>query len=77
MDFIKKALPYFQLVVSILLITSVLLQSRGAGVGGLFGGSDDVFRAKRGVEKFLFGFTIFLAVLFIGGAILNLVLATR
>ncbi|MFW5719463.1 MAG: preprotein translocase subunit SecG [Candidatus Dojkabacteria bacterium] len=55
-----------QLVISILLILAVLMQQRGTGVGSLFGGPSSIgggeyFRARRGIEKFLFYSTIILA----------------
>ena len=53
------------IITSIALITSVILQSKGAGLGGLTGGdSGSVFSARRGIEKTLFKATIFLSVLF-------------
>ncbi len=54
-----------QLIVSIVLVLSILLQVRGGGLGGIFGSQETVFRTKRGVEKTLFQFTIALSVLFI------------
>ncbi len=54
-----------QLVISIVLIIAIVLQVRGGGLGGVFGGQEAVFRTKRGVEKTLFQFTVVLAVLFI------------
>lgn len=54
-----------QLIVSVVLVLSILLQVRGGGLGGIFGSQETVFRTKRGVEKTLFQFTIALAVLFI------------
>ncbi|MBU1039007.1 preprotein translocase subunit SecG [Patescibacteria group bacterium] len=53
-----------QLVISLLLIVAVLLQNRGAGLGGVFGGEGNVYRTKRGVEKGLFYATIVLATIF-------------
>ncbi len=55
-----------QLIVSVLLIVSILLQSRGASLSGVFGGSNAVFRTKRGIEKSLFAATIVLAAIFFG-----------
>jgi len=54
-----------QVVVAILLMLSILLQNRGAGLGGVFGGSGGVYLTKRGLEKKLFIATIILAVIFI------------
>jgi len=53
-----------QIVISVLLIISILLQSRGTGLGSAFGGSGGVYLTKRGLEKKLFIATIVLAVLF-------------
>ena len=54
-----------QIIVSIALMASVLLQSRGAGLGATFGGDSSVYRSRRGIEKRLFQFTVVLAVLFV------------
>ncbi len=58
------------IITSITLILSVILQSKGAGLGGLAGGdTGGVFTARRGVEKTLFRATIVLSVLFFALAI--------
>jgi preprotein translocase subunit SecG len=65
-------------IVSIALIAIIILQSRGAGLGGLggggdFGGSSD-FHVRRGLEKLLFNITIGISVVFFVLAILTVVL---
>lgn len=67
-------LPILQIIVSILLVTAILLQQRGTGLGAAFGGASDVFRTKRGIEKSLFYATIGLSVLFFATAIMNVML---
>ena len=64
-------LPYAEIVLSLLLIVGVVLQQRGAGLGGAFGGDNfaSTFYKRRGAEKFLFNFTIVIAVLFVATAI--------
>lgn len=53
------------IITAIALIGSVILQSKGAGLGGLTGGdTGGVFTARRGVEKVLFWVTIVLSVIF-------------
>ena len=53
------------IITSIALIASVILQSKGAGLGGLTGGdAGGIFTARRGIEKVLFRITIGLSVLF-------------
>jgi len=54
-----------QIVIAVLLMVAILLQNRGAGLGGVFGGSGGVYLTKRGIEKKLFIATIVLATLFI------------
>ena len=70
-----RIIQIVQIVVAVLLIASILMQNRGTGVGGIFGGSSGVYRTKRGVEKVLFRATIVLAVLFFGLAIARLLMA--
>jgi preprotein translocase subunit SecG len=55
------------IIISVLLILSVILQSKGAGLGGLTGAdAGSVFTARRGVERTLFWTTIVLSVVFFG-----------
>jgi preprotein translocase subunit SecG len=54
-----------QIIVSIALIAAILLQSRGTGLSGTFGGDSAVYRSRRGVERRLWQFTIVLLVLFV------------
>lgn len=54
------------IIVSIALIASVLLQSKGVGLGGLAGGdSGGVYTQRRGIEKVMFYITIALSVVFL------------
>ncbi len=69
---LKLILTICQLVISIFLILSILLQSRGASVSSIFGGTGNVYRVRRGIERFLFILTIVLVCLFVILAILNL-----
>lgn len=54
-----------QMIVSVALILSVILQARGAGLSGAFGGDSAVYRSRRGIERRLWQFTIALLVLFV------------
>jgi preprotein translocase subunit SecG len=63
------------IITSVALIASVILQSKGAGLGGLMGSdSGSVYTARRGIEKTLFWVTIALSVLFFALAITSLIL---
>ena len=60
-DFLDIAL----IITSVGLIAGVILQSKGAGLGGLTGAdTGGVFTARRGIERVLFWVTIALAVIF-------------
>src|SRR5829696_3947884 len=61
---VNPVLAIGQLIVSIALTFAVLLQSRGSGLGGTFGGDSAVYRSRRGIERRLWQFTIALIVLF-------------
>lgn len=66
----------FQIItlVSVILMTIlILLQTRGASLGAGFGGSGELFTARRGVDKTMHQVTIILAVLFIGSLVLGIV----
>ncbi len=54
-----------QLILSIALMASILLQARGTGLSGTFGGDSAVYRSRRGVERRLWQFTVLLLVLFV------------
>ena len=61
----NPALAIGQIIVSIALIAAILLQARGTGLSGTFGGDSAVYRSRRGVERRLWQFTIVLLVLFV------------
>ena len=61
----KTYLDIALIITSIALIASVILQSKGAGLGGLTGAdTGGIFTARRGIEKTLFRVTIALSVIF-------------
>lgn len=64
-----------QIIVSIALIFSILLQARGTGLSGTFGGDSAVYRSRRGVERRLWQFTILLLVLFVIFSLASYILA--
>lgn len=69
-----KTITIIQIVSSILLTLAVLLQQRGTGLSATFGGEGNIYRTKRGVEKFLFIVTIILSIFFLGSVFLNLII---
>ncbi len=58
-------LNIIQIIISITLIVIILLQVKGEGAGGVFGGDMGVARTRRGLERTMFNATIVLAVLFL------------
>jgi preprotein translocase subunit SecG len=53
-----------QIIISTALIAAVLLQTKGSGLGGIFGGQGAVYTSRRGVERTIFNVTIGLVVAF-------------
>lgn len=73
-----KFLDSSLILTSIALVVSIILQSKGAGLGGLTGSdSGGVFTARRGIEKTLFWVTILFSVLFFVLAITLVILSAR
>ncbi|MFT5849658.1 MAG: protein translocase SecG subunit [Patiriisocius sp.] len=79
MEFIQNvvlpALPYVQIILSILLIAAIMLQQRGSSLGGAFGGDNfsATFHKRRGGEQFLFRASIILAILFVASALIAVI----
>ena len=71
-----NALTLVQSILAVALIVAILLQQRGAGVGGAFGGEITAYRSRRGIERTLFRLTIALAVLWVVFSVLGLYVQT-
>ena len=73
-----KILDGALILTSIALVVSIILQSKGAGLGGLSGSdTGGVFTARRGIEKTLFWVTIIFSVIFFLLAIVLVILSAR
>ena len=70
---ISLILSIAEIVLAIFLITAILLQQRGTGIGGAFGGGGgdggNVFATRRGAERILFYSTIVASILFFATAL--------
>ena len=66
METLLNILPIIQITLAVVLTGAILLQQRGAGLGGAFGGADGgVQYERRGFERTLFKATGLIAVLFV------------
>jgi preprotein translocase subunit SecG len=68
---VNPILAIGQIIVSIALIASILMQARGTGLSGTFGGDSAVYRSRRGIERRLWQFTVLLLVLFVLFAVVS------
>ena len=59
------AINVIQIIVSVTLIAILLLQMKGEGLGGIFGGDSSVYHQRRGLEATLFNITIVLSTVFL------------
>ncbi len=76
MNLVLNILPYAQIILSVILVTSIMLQQSGAGLGGALGSGDtgSFHHTRRGFEKFLFYMSIVCGILFALFALLSIVL---
>lgn len=70
----EKLLTAAQMILPVLLITVILLQARGTGLGAGFGGEANVQTTRRGVEKKIHNTTVVVAILFFVAAFLDIYL---
>ncbi len=65
------------IVVSVAMVLVIILQSRGAGLGGLSGGDfgGGGYHVRRGIERLLFNLTIGLSVVFFALAMISVIIA--
>ena len=62
-----------QIILGLSLTGTILMQSRGVGLGRAWGGSGMAYHSKRGVEKLVFRLSILLATLFFINSVLVIV----
>lgn len=70
-----RTINIIEMIVSILLVISILLQNRGAGLSQAFGGDMGGYYTKRGFERFLVYFSVALSAIFIILAVVILTMA--
>ena len=70
----KTILLVIQIVISTLLVLIILVQSKGSGLGTVFGGQGGFYRSKRGIEKLFVAATVILAFLFLVLSIIQVVI---
>ena len=75
MGVLVSVLPYVQITLAVLMTASILLQQRGAGLGGAFGADSGFgYNTRRGGEKILFNATIVISLLFVTTSIIALII---
>jgi protein translocase SecG subunit len=79
MILVTKLLPYAQIILAVILVSAILLQQTGAGLGGALGGDDigSFHHTRRGFEKFLFYLSIVCGILFALFALLSIIIKAR
>jgi protein translocase SecG subunit len=68
----QKILGIIQIAIAALMMITILLQSKGMGLSGVFGGEGNVYKSKRGLDKFLLIATIVLAIIFVALAFVGM-----
>lgn len=69
----QKIINIIQIVIALLLIGAILLQNKSGGLSEVFGGSGaNIYKTRRGAEKFIFWTTVILSIIFLGLAFYRL-----
>lgn len=68
----KEFLHLSQIIIAIVLMTLILLQAKGVGLGRAWGGTGEFYKSKRGMEKIIFNVTIMLTFVFLASSMLLL-----
>ncbi|MDP2910495.1 MAG: preprotein translocase subunit SecG [bacterium] len=70
----EKIISITQIIIAAVLIASIMLQQRGTALGSSFGGEGGGFYStRRGLQKKILWLTIISGALFIGLALVNLI----
>ncbi|QQR93255.1 preprotein translocase subunit SecG [bacterium] len=72
-----QILNYLIIAISVILSISILLQARGSGLGSMFGGGSgggEMYRSRRGLEKFLYYLTVISAIILVALCVASLVI---
>lgn len=70
----NNVIALLQIILGIILITLILLQTKGTGLGSTFGGDLGFYGTKRGAEKMIFTLTIIIAIIFLLSLIISVIL---
>lgn len=68
-----RYLTIIQTILAVLLIAGVLIQQRGSGLSGTFGGEGSLYSTRRGAEKMIFIGTIIVVILFFGVSVARII----
>ena len=76
MSLVANILPYAEIIVSVVLVLSIMLQQTGSGLGGALGGDDSggFHHTRRGFERFLFYLSLVCGILFALFAFLSIII---
>jgi protein translocase SecG subunit len=61
----SQYLAIAQLILAIAIVALILIQNKGAGLSSTFGGGNEVYLTKRGIEKWVIRATVVLITLFV------------
>lgn len=57
-------LNILEIIVAVILIVLILLQMQGSGLSSAFGGTGEIYRSKRSIEKLLMWATVVVTIIF-------------
>jgi len=61
----KNLFLVINIILSVLIVVSILIQGKGAGLGSAWGGGGESFQTRRGMEKTILWITVILIIIFL------------
>jgi preprotein translocase subunit SecG len=68
----RQTFNILTLISMVVMTITILLQTRGSGLGSAFGGEGNMYRSRRGAERVVFNATVLSAIVFVLSVILGL-----
>ena len=65
LNFIQNFLMPLQTFFLVVAIILILIQNRGSGISTAFGGNNEIYLTRRGIEKWVVNFTVVSIVAFV------------
>jgi protein translocase SecG subunit len=70
----QDILLILSVILSVIIVSLILIQNKGAGLGGAWGGGGEMFQTRRGIEKITLNLTVIFIVIFFTVSLVKLLI---